>query len=293
MWKVLLNEWARLSTETSQSILNKNILESYRQEDVLSFYQKYIPKNEWVFLGLCAVLGFWIVSQYDFGARHLFAFFAIGSIIYLYGRTQVRTFTESLELTDTELRFLNSILFTDRTADWQSQAAALPENDKSFSSPLPANKSYLYLYPVASRFYYEQRYLIYLHFGGYRDSLRRMNQVLQHWDALKRSTELRIVQANYEWFLTDCTKCVNHFAEIYEGLLLNTDTQTNYQTALRQLQEIIQGLREDAKDYLQQVLEEKTEINTEWFPVLTNDFPMPNDAEAPDCDPSHSYIPNQ
>lgn len=292
MWKVLLDQWARLASESFQSTLNKNILESYRNEDVISFYQKYIPKSEWVFTAIIVLSVFWVISRFQLASQHLFGLFIAFFVFYLYGRTQVQSFSESLSINDTELRFLNAIMFTDHTYDWQSQSAALPSESKSLSSPISANKSYLYLYPIATRFFYEQRYLIYLHFGGYRDALSRMNSIIQHWWSLKHSQRNDLLKAYYSWFLTDCTKCVNHFSEIYNGLTLTTEIQENYRTALRQLEEIIQGMREDCREYISSILGQE-QIDHSWFLVESNKYPVPNDEGAPDCDPSHSYIPNQ
>jgi len=290
MWKVLLDQWTRLASESFQSNLEKN--SAYAGEDVISFYQKYIPKNEWVFIGVILITAFWVLTKFEMSSQHIFALIVVVGIFYLQGRSQIKSFGESLELNDTELRFLNSILFTTHTYNWQSQAAAIPTEERSLSTPIPANKSYLYLYPIVVRFYYEQRYLVFLHFGGYRDSLTRMNHLIEHWYLLKRTQRLDLLKAYYTWFNADCTKCVNHFAEIYNGLTLTPDFQENYRTALRQLEEIIQGLREDCREYITSILG-KDEINNSWFSVESNQFPLPNDAGAPDCDPTHSYIPNQ
>lgn len=292
MWKVLLDEWARLSSESLQSDLNRNLLESYKHDDIISFYQNYVSKSEWVRLGVICVISFFFLSRFSLSSSHIFALAVIVIFFYLYGKSQVKSFTSDMVNMDTELRFLNAILFTYHTYDWQSQSSGIPNPETSMTAPIPENKSFLYLYPLAVQFYYNQRYLIYLHFGGFRDSLSCMNHIIEHWWLLKKTTRKDLLKAYYTWFISNCTKCVNHFAEIYYGLTLTPEYQENYRTALRQLEEIIQGLRNDATAYIDSVLG-KTDIDHGWFVVESNWFPVANDSEVPDANVSHSYIPNQ
>lgn len=286
MHKILLDRIAYLAGENLETNLLKHVTESYRQDDVLSFYQKYISKSGWVFAIFCMCLVFWVLQSFQIGSQHIFSLIVVILFFYLYARTEIKSFTSIFEQQDTELRFLNAILFTYHTYDWKSQSAGLPSEDKSMSSPIFGNKSYLYLYPLAVRFFYEQRYLVYLHFGGYRDSLTSMNSLIEHWWALKHTTQKNTLQALYSWFLMDCTNCYNHFAETYHGLILTPDFQDNYRTGLKQLQEIIQGLREDARDYLSELFL-KSEIDHEWFLITSNEFPVAYSS------PEQTFIPSQ
>ena len=293
MWKPLLDRWFRSINESSQNYIRETVQEGYTKADWFEFHRYHIPRYDWIVLLIAGLFIYWTLSRINVQLSHIFSFIITIGILYIFARTNMINYSNDMVSYDRKLRFLNAIMFTDHPQDWSSIAGALARSKSSFESPIPSNKTYMYLYPIAVDFFYDQRSWVFIHYGGYQKSLMNMNSAIEQWWSLKQEKNRRVQQAVYSWFLTACTNCYNGYAEIYEGLTLTKDFQDKYREGLKSLGEILQGLREDAISYLSEEFMKGEGVDTHWFVVENNRFPLPDDRELPDAAPWQGYIPTQ
>lgn len=293
MWKPLLDRWLRSINESSQTYIRETVTEGYIKADWFDFYRYNIPKFDSVLIIIIGIVIFWFISRLKVCISHVLAAFITIGILYLIARTNMSTYGKNMINYDRKLQFLNAIMFTDYSQKWNGNAGVLGNPDASFNSPNSENKTYMYLYPIAVDFFYDQRSWVFIHYGGYQKSLSNMNTAIEQWWKLKHEKNRRVQHATYNWFLTSCTNCYNAFAEIYEGVTLTEDFQSKYRDGLATVGEILQGLREDINQYLSDDFKRGKDIDIQWFTVENNRFPQPNDCELPDAFPWQSYIPTQ
>lgn len=250
-------------------------------ESIYSIIQT-IPNNKIIIYGFILVIVIFFITKIDIKLNLLFSCFIAGLIInYMISRDNVIQ-KNFIDVKDTQLKFLNNLLFYDDDTYITSVI-----NEK-FNIDPPFKQSYLYLNPLIVEFFYNTRENSQYNLSNYINSLRCINSML----GLNYQLNMKLENPyqNYDNMKKLYKEALNNYHSIIYSLPSNKVVYNKFNNSLNILQSLLIKHISDAK-IICKMKNSKEDNNISTIPdTILDDDVGPNDMNIKGFSENYSFF---